>query len=114
MELGYKDPSNVFILLKNLASISVNECIIDKKLLENLKNYRVEKIIAPNPLFTSFLLGLISKYNRAKRSIYYLSHLVNYSINNHIPNKVGEWKYSQFQDVLQMLIHVGGNCTMVK
>lgn len=95
-ELGYKNPSNAFILLKNLVSALVDEDIIDKKLLEDHKNRRVEEVINPTPLFISFLLGLVPKYNGSWRKIHHLSHLVGRLVNNHIPDGVGERRYSQF------------------
>lgn len=43
----------------------VNKEIIDKKLFGDLKNYKIEEIIALKPLFISLSLYLISKYNKS-------------------------------------------------
>ena len=95
IQLGYEGP-NTFILSKNLASALADTEIIDKKLAEDLRCRRVKKVTNLISLFISSLLGFVPKYNGGWRKIHHLSHLVSRSVNNHIPNGVGEIRYIRF------------------
>lgn len=82
--------------LKNLASTLVDKGIINMKLLEELKNRRVEEIIDPTPLFISSSQSLIPKHDKGWRMIHSLFYIVGHSVNDYIPDGVIEMKYSQF------------------
>lgn len=112
-QLGYEGP-DVFILSQNLALALVDTGIIDKKLVENLKNSPAEEVANPIPPFISFPLGLVPKHDGGWRKIHHLSHPVGCSVNDHIPDGVREMRYTRFQDVLQMVIRAGNNCIILK
>lgn len=62
-QLGYEDPADAFILLKNLASAFKDTEIIDKKLADDLTSRWMEKIANSTPPFISSPLGLVSKHD---------------------------------------------------
>lgn len=112
-QLGYKKPK-AFILSKNLEPALVDPQIIDKKLAKDLKSQRVEEVAKSISLLISSPLKLVPKYNKGQRKIHHLSHLVGCSVNDHIPDGVGEIRYTWFQDVLQIIIWAGKNCIILK
>lgn len=112
-KLGYEGPTIILILSKNLSSILVDIKIIDKKLRNNLELQRVVEV-RPKWLFIYALLGLIPKDDEGYKKIHYLSHPVDRSVNNHIPNKAKEIGHYRFQDVLDIVIRRGSNCMIIK
>ena len=65
-------------------SAMANTEIIDKKLNEDLKCRRVEKVTNPTLPFISFPLGLVPKHDRRWKKIHHFFHLIGHSINDHI------------------------------
>ena len=61
-QLGYKG-LKALILSKNLSSALVNTKIIDNKVADDLKNYKIEEVLNPTLLFISSPLGLVSKHD---------------------------------------------------
>ncbi len=112
-QLDYEGP-NTFILSKNLMSALADTGIIDKKLAEDLRCRQVEKVTNPTLPFISSPLGLVPKHDGGWRKIHHLSHPVDCSVNDHIPDGAGEMRYTRFQDVLQMVIRTGRNCIILK
>ena len=112
-QLGYEGP-NAFILSKNLASALADTEIIDKKLAEDLRCRRVEKVTNPTMPFISSPLDLVPKHDGGWRKIHHLFHPIGRSVNDHILDGVGEMKYTRFQDVLQMVIRAGRNYIILK
>ena len=112
-QFGYKG-TNAFILLKNLALALADTGIIDKKLAEDVRCRRVEEVTNPILLFISSPLGLVPKHDGGWRKIHHFSHPVGRSVNDYIPNGAEEIRYTQFQDVLQMIIWAGRNCIILK
>ena len=102
-QLGYNGPETL-ILSKNLASALVDTEIIDKKLADDLKCRKVENVLNPTLPFISSPLGLVPKHDEGWKKIHHLSHHVERSVNNHIPDGAGEMRYTWFQDVLRMVI----------
>lgn len=112
-QLAYEGP-NAFILSKNLVSALADTGIIDKKLAEDLRCHWVEEVTNPILPFISSPLGLVPKHNGDWRKIHHLFHPFGCSVNDHIPDGVGEMRYTRFQDVLQMVIRAGRNCIILK
>lgn len=112
-QLGYEGP-DAFILLKNLASALADIGIIVKKLDDDLRCRQVEEVTNLILPFISSSLGLVPKHDRGWRKIHHLFHPVSNSVNNHIPDGMGEMRYTQFKDVLQMVIWAGRNCIILK
>ncbi len=54
------------------------------------------------------------KHNGSWRKIHQLSHPIACSVNNHIPDSVREMRYTQFQDILQMIIPADKNYIIMK
>lgn len=106
--------TNTFILSKNLVLALVDANIIDKKMTNDLASGQVELVTDPRSLFISSPLGLVHKHNRSWRRIHHLSHLAERLVNNNIPNGVREIRYSQFQDILQMVAWASRSCIILK
>lgn len=83
--------------------------IIDKKLADDWRCRRVEEVTNQTRLFISSPMGLVHKQDGGWTKIHHLSHPVGRFVNDHIPNGAGEMRYTQFQDVLQMVIRVSKN-----
>lgn len=111
--LGYEGP-NAFILSKNLASALVDTEIIDKKLADDLRCCRVEKVTNSTLPFIFSPLGLVLKHDRGWKNIHHFSCPVGRSDNHYISDAAREMKYTQFQDILQMVIRAGRNCIILK
>lgn len=90
VELGYKGPTDAFILSKNLSSALVDTDIIDKKLCEDLALKRIIEVKAPTPPFIASPLGLVPKHDGGWRKIHHLSHPAGSSVNDYIPDGAGE------------------------
>ncbi len=65
-------------------------------------------------LFICSPLCLVPKNEEGWRRIHYLSYSRGESGNNHIPDGVGEMKYTHFQEVLQLIINMGRQCVIIK
>lgn len=90
VELGYKGPRDAFILSKNLSSVVKDPSIIDNKLKEDFRLQQVIPVPNPKSSFISSPLGLVPKYDGGFRQIHHPSHPKGRSVNDHIPDKVGE------------------------
>lgn len=75
---------------------------------------RVVRVANSTLQFISSALGFISKYDEGWEKIYYLSHLVECSINDNIPNNAGEMRYIWFQDVLRIVMQADKSCIIPK
>lgn len=71
IQLGYKR-KNIFIILKNLASVLKNPHKIDKKLAINLALNWIARVLQPILLFISLLLRIISNFYDDLYYIYYI------------------------------------------
>ena len=114
-ELGYKGPSNVFILSDNLASALKDPTIIEKKLQEDLALGRIVYILdPPSPPFISLPLGLVPKHDGKWQKIHHFSHSCGELVNDYIPDGAGEMKHIRFQEVLQLVTRAGRHCIILK
>ena len=114
-ELGYKGPSDAFILSDNLTSALKDLVIIDKKLQEDLASGRVIQLQGPpTPPYICSPLGLIPKHDGGWRRIHHLSHPRGESVNDHIPDGAGKLRYTRFQEVLQLVTRAGRHCIILK
>ncbi len=68
----------------------------------------------PSRLFICSPLGLVPKYDGGWRRIHHLSHPYGESVNDYIPDGVGEMRYKCFQEVLQLVINAGRYCVIMK
>ncbi len=91
VELGYKGPDN-FILSDNLALAMEDPTIIKKKLQEDLASGRLTPVHQFSCQFICSLLGLVPKHDGGWRKIHHLSHLNSKSVNDYIPDGVGEMR----------------------
>ncbi len=112
-ELGYEGP-DAFILSDNLASALEDPTIIEKKLREDLASGRITLVHQPSCPFICFLLGLVTKDDGGWRRIHHLSHPRGESLNDYIPDVVGEMKYTRLQEVLQLVINAGRHFVIMK
>lgn len=94
VELSYKNLFDIFILLKNLASILVDKEIIDKKFFKDLKNHKVEEVIALTLLLIFSSSSLIFKYDKNSSKIHHLFHIVGRLINDQISDWIEKMRYS--------------------
>lgn len=113
VELGYQGPQDAFILSKNLASALENPTIIDNKLAEDLAAKQVIEVTSVPP-FISSPLGLVPKHNGGFCRIRHLSYPLGQSVNNDIPEGVGELRYTRFQEVLKLVVQTGGGAVIIK
>ncbi len=95
VQLGYKGPIDTLILSNNLFSALVDIEIIDEKLRDDLEFQQVVEVSLER-LFICSPLGLVPKHDGCGRKIHHLSHPVSRSVNNHIPDGVGELRYLRF------------------
>lgn len=115
VKLGYKGPSNAFILSDNLALALKNPAIIEKKLQKDLASSRVTQPQgAPTPPYICSSLGLVLKYNGSWQKIHHLFHPRRESINNYISDGAGKLRYTCFQEVLQLVTRAGRHCIILK
>ncbi len=112
-KLEYKGP-DAFILSDNLASALEDPTIIEKKLHEDLTSGRVTPVHRPSRLFICSSLGLVPNHDGRWRRIYHLSHPHGESVNDYIPDGIGEMRYTPFQEVLQLAINTGRHCVIMK
>ncbi len=112
-ELRYEGP-DAFILSENLASALEDPTIIEKKLQEDLTSGRVTLVHQRSRSFICSTLGLVPKHDGGWRRIHHLSHPRGESVNNYIPDDVGEMRYTRFQEVLQLVINAGRQCVIMK
>ncbi len=112
-ELGYEGPDAV-ILSDNLASALKNLTIIEKELQEDLASSRVILVHQPSRLFICSPLGLVSKHDRDWRRIHQLSHPHAESVNDYIPDSVGEMRYTHFREFLQLVMNAGRHSVTMK
>ncbi len=112
-ELGYEGP-DAFMLSYNLASALEDLTIIEKKLQEELASGRGTPVHQPSRPFIFSLLGLVPKHDRGWRRIHHLLHPHGESVNDYIPDGVGEMRYPRFQKVLPLVINVGRHCVIMK
>lgn len=103
VELGYKSPSNAFILLENLTSAFEDLAIIEKKLQEDLTSGRVTPVQQPGAPFIYSLLGLMSKHDGGWRKIQHFLYPCGELVNDYILDGDGKTRYTRFQEVLQMV-----------
>lgn len=68
--------------------------IINKKLAMDLRYSQVAEISNLILPLISSSLGLMPKHNGDRRKIRYFFHPVGYSVNDHIPDSVGEMRYT--------------------
>lgn len=94
-QLSLEEPK-AFILSKNLALALVDTEIVDKKLLDNLKSSKVEKVPHLISLFIFTPLGFVPQYDEGWKKIHNFSHPIGHSINNYISNSVGKMRYARF------------------
>lgn len=111
--LGYRS-SKTFILSKNLASVLVDTELINKKLADDLRICRVEEVTMPTSPFISFSFGLIPKYDESWKKTHHSFHSIDHLVDNHILDNIGEMRYTQFQDILQMVLRARKNCVILK
>ena len=112
-ERRYEGP-DAFILSDNPASALEDPTIIEKKLKEDLALSRVTPVHKPSRLFICSPLGLMPKYDGVWKKIYHISHPHGESVNNCIPDSVGEIRYTRFQEVLQLIINAGRHFVIMK
>ncbi len=112
-EQGYEgfDP---FILWDSLASALEDPTIIEKKLQEDLASGCVTQGHKPSRPFICSPLGLVPKHDGSCRRIHHLSHPHGKSVNDYIPDKMGEIWYTRFQKVLQLIINAGRHFVIMK
>ncbi len=113
-ELGYESLLDAFILLDNLASALKDPPIIDKKLTKDLALSRVVEVEKPTPPFICSPLCLVPMHDEGWRRIHHLSHPRVESVNDHIPDGVGELRYTRFQEVLELVIQAGRDSIIPK
>lgn len=104
----------MLIFSENLASAKNDSFIINKKLEEDLRLRGVVRIPTPSTLFILMLLGLVLKHDRDFRYIYHLSYPKSKSVNNHIPDEVGELRYIRFKEVLDLILGAGQKSIIIK
>lgn len=106
-EIGYKNPQNVLIFSKNFALAMKDPFIIDNKLTKVIQLCWVVLIPIPIAPFILSPIGLVLKYNGGFKQIYHLLHPKEKSINDHILNREGKLRYTQFQNVLDLIFKAG-------
>ena len=114
VELGYEGSLNAFILSDNLASTLKDLAIIEKKLQEDLAPGCVSVVQQPRLRFICSSLGLVPKYDGGWRRIHHLSHHFRKLMNDYIPDRAGEVRYSCFQEVLQLVTNTGRQWIILK
>ncbi len=112
VKLGYKGP-DAFILLGKLASALEDPTIIEKKLQGDLASSCVTPVYQPSRPFICSLLGLLLKHDEGWRRIHHLSYPRGVSVNNYIPDGIGEMRYKRFQEVVQLVINAGSHCVII-
>ncbi len=112
-ELGYEGP-DAFILSENLASALEDPTIIEKKLQEDLDSGRMTPVHQLSRPVICSPLGLVSKHDAGWRKIHHLSHTHGESMNDYIPDGVGEMRYKCFEEVLQLVINAGRHGVIMK
>ncbi len=112
-ELGYK-ANDAFILSDNLASALEDSTVNEKKLQEDRASGRVTPVHEPSRPFICSPLGLVPKHYGGGRRIHHLSHPHCESVNNYIPDGVGEIRYTRFQEALKLVINAGRHCVIMK
>ncbi len=88
--------------------------IIEKKIQEDLASGCVTLVHQPSRPFIYSPLGLVPKHDGGWRRIQHLSHPYSESVNDYIPDGVGEMRYIRFQEVLQLIINAGMHCVIMK
>ncbi len=68
----------------------------------------------PSRSFICSPLGLVPKHDGGWRKIHYPLHSHGESVNNNIPDGVGEMRYTRFQEVLPLIINAGIYCVIMK
>lgn len=79
--IDYKE-CDIFIDLKNLFFALIQYNIINVNIANNLIFQKIVKIFIHMEYSISFLLGLVSKYNKSFKKIHYLLYLCSFLINN--------------------------------
>ncbi len=68
----------------------------------------------PTPLFICSPLGLVHKHDGGWEKIHHLLYFQGESVNDHIPDRVEELRYTRFQEVLELVIQAGRDSILLK
>lgn len=98
---------------KNLVSALLDPQIITEKLKDDLSSGHVIPA-TQGYSFISSPLGLVPKPNDGLRRIHHLSHSRGSSVNDFIPKKASNLRYTSLKKVTEMILRAGRHCVIIK
>lgn len=93
-----------FISYKNISFVLIQPNVIGKNITLDLFLGRIIEIDLLISYSSSYLLGLVLKYDRGFWKIHHLFYLPNSSVNNFIASKVSTLSYSLLQNVFTQIV----------
>ncbi len=96
----------------NLASALLKAQIITEKLTDDLLSTRVIPATQGYP-FISSLFGLVPKPNGSFCHIHHLSHPRGSLVNDFIPKKASNVRYTSLRKVTDMVLRAGRHCVII-